>query len=92
MNQLAYCVYILKSLIDETLYTGSTDNVNRRYIKHELKESKYTSKKEHLVLIFYSVFIGKDAKEKAIKLEKYLKSGSGRAFTKRHVLLENQDI
>jgi predicted GIY-YIG superfamily endonuclease len=88
MSQLAHCVYILKSLIDGTLYTGSTNNVSQRYIEHELKGSKYTSKKEHLVLIFYSVFIGKDAKEKAIKLEKYLKSGSGRAFIKRHILLE----
>ena len=49
---------------------------------------KYTGRKEHLILIFYSKFISQDAKEKAIKFEKYLKSGSGRAFIKRHILLE----
>lgn len=86
MKNFVYCVYILQSLLDGTLYTGSTNSVNRRYLEHELKQSKYTSKKEHLVLIFYSIFIGEDAKEKALKFEKYLKSGSGRAFVKRHIL------
>jgi len=86
MQNQAYYVYILKSLLNNTLYTGSTNNVDERYIEHELKKSKYTSKKDHLILIFYSKFIGEDAKDKALEFEKYLKSGSGRAFVKRHIL------
>ncbi|MFC1622680.1 GIY-YIG nuclease family protein [Patescibacteria group bacterium] len=88
MKKYYYYVYILQSLLDKTLYTGSTNDIDWRVIKHNLKMSKYTSKKEHLFLIFYSKFIGKDAKQKALKFEKYLKSGSGRAFIKRHILLE----
>jgi predicted GIY-YIG superfamily endonuclease len=40
-----YYVYILKSLVDETLYIGSTVNLENRFIEHELKRSKYTSRK-----------------------------------------------
>jgi putative endonuclease len=86
MQQYIYYVYILQSLVDNKLYTGMTKNVNERFIEHELKKSKYTSKQEHLVLIYYSVFIGKESKEKAILFEKYLKSGSGRAFAKKHLI------
>ena len=86
MKNYIYYAYLLQSLVDDTLYTGSTSNIDWRFIEHELKRSKYTSRKENWVLIHYSVFIGKDAQLKAIKFEKYLKSGSGRAFIKRHLL------
>jgi len=79
-------VYVLQCLTDKTLYIGSTKDIDWRFIQHELKQSKYTNKKENWVLIYYSVFIGKDAKNKALKFEKYLKSGSGRQFIKRHIL------
>ena len=79
-------VYILKDLLDNKLYIGSTYNVDNRFIEHELKRSKYTSKKDHLILAFYSTFIGKEAKQKALEFEKYLKSGSGRAFVKKHLI------
>ena len=82
-----YYVYVLKSLLDNTLYTGSTNDVDWRTIEHDLKRSKYTGRKDHLTLIFYSKFIGKDAKQKALEFEKYLKSGSGRAFVKKHILI-----
>ncbi len=89
MNKFIYYVYILKSLVDGTLYAGLTTDLRNRFIEHELKKSKYTSKKEDLILIFYSTFIGQDARQKATQFEKYLKSGYGRAFVKRHILVEN---
>lgn len=82
----AYHVYLLQCLIDKTIYIGYTHNLNWRYIQHELKQSNYTSRKDHWVLIYYSTFIGKDSKQKAIKFERYLKSGSGREFIKAHIL------
>lgn len=81
-----HCVYILQCLIDKTLYIGLTNNLNWRYIQHELKQSNYTSRKDHWVLIYYSTFMGKNSKNKAVKFEKYLKSGSGREFIKKHIL------
>lgn len=86
MEYYKYHVYILKNLVDKKLYTGSTYDVDKRFIEHELKRSTYTSKKEHLALKFYATFIGKDAKQKALEFEKYLKCGSGRAFVKRHLI------
>jgi predicted GIY-YIG superfamily endonuclease len=86
MNYLSYFTYILKSLKDESLYYGSTSDLIKRQTEHDSKKSNYTKRKGPFDLIYYSVFIGNDAKEKAIKFEKWLKSGSGRAFVKRHIL------
>jgi predicted GIY-YIG superfamily endonuclease len=86
MSYLSYFTYILKSLKDESLYYGSTSDLSKRQTEHDSKKSNYTKRKGPFDLIYYAVFIGKDAKEKAIKFEKWLKSGSGRAFVKRHIL------
>jgi len=85
MTFFAYYVYVLQSLKDGTLYTGYTNNITRRQLQHDLKQSKYTSKKGPFEMIFHCVFYGKLAKQKAEDFEKYLKSGSGRAFIKRHI-------
>lgn len=81
-----YYVYVLQCLVDKTLYIGMTNDISWRFIQHELKQSKYTGRKEDWVLIYYSTFIGKNAKQKSIEFEKYLKSGSGRQFIRQHIL------
>ena len=89
MTIFTYYVYILQNLQDKTLYTGYTNNITTRQLQHDLKQSKYTARKGQFKMVFHCVFHGEKAKEKAQAFEKYLKSGSGRAFIKRHILNNN---
>jgi len=61
---------------------GCTDNLQDRLRRHKKSEVPATVKRLPLELDFY--FAIKD-KYKAFRLEKYLKSGSGRAFIKKHL-------
>lgn len=69
-------VYILKCC-DGTYYTGCTDNISERLKRHNKGEVLYTSTRLPLELVTYIVFTDK---YKAYNFEKYLKSGSGKAF------------
>ena len=72
-------VYILESLIDPSRhYVGITDDLNARLIKHNKGDVKHTSKYGPWSIKTYIAF---SDETKAIELEKYLKSGSGRAFS-----------
>jgi len=75
-------VYILECC-DGTYYTGCTSNIQDRLKRHAKGENKYTSTRLPVKLIVYTTFYNKYA---AYEFEKYLKSGSGRAFTKRHFI------
>ena len=78
-----YYVYILKSKKDESLYKGVTQNLKQRVEDHNNGSAKYSSSKKPYELIWYCCFKNKT---KALEFEKYLKHGSGHAFTKRHLL------
>jgi predicted GIY-YIG superfamily endonuclease len=69
-------VYILKCS-DETYYVGCTNDINDRLSRHEKGDIKYTSSRLPIKVVHQSVFFDK---YKAYEFEKYLKSGSGRAF------------
>jgi predicted GIY-YIG superfamily endonuclease len=69
-------VYILRAC-DDTSYVGCTTDINRRLNEHNRKKVAYTGDKVPLLLITYIAFSNK---YKAFEFEKYLKSGSGRAF------------
>ena len=76
-------VYILKSKSREnTYYTGITDNVEVRLKRHNFGQSPHTIKSKPWELISYCAFVNKT---QAYKFEKYLKSGSGRAFALKHL-------
>lgn len=67
---------ILESLKNKRLYTGSTNNLKRRFDEHNKKYgSIYTSKNAPFKLIFYEAFINKSD---ALKAEKFFKTGHGR--------------
>ncbi len=72
-------VYILESLDSEHFYT---DDVPARLAKHNAGEVTHTSKYKPWRLKSYVAF--SDEKQ-AIAFEKYLKSGSGRAFAKKRL-------
>ena len=75
-------VYVLQSEIDpEAYYTGLTSDVTRRLDEHNNGHSIHTNKYRPWKL---AVPVGFADPAKAAKFETYLKSGSGRAFAKRH--------
>jgi putative endonuclease len=75
-------VYILESLDSEHFYAGITDDVPARLIKHNAGEVPHTSKYRPWRV---KTFIAFSDATKAFAFEKYLKSGSGRAFAKKHL-------
>jgi predicted GIY-YIG superfamily endonuclease len=79
-----YYIYFLQ-LNNGEIYTGSTNNLEDRVKRHNKKEVFYTSNKLPAKLTSY---IAVPNKYTAFNLEKYFKSGSGRAFIKKHKLLE----
>lgn len=81
MNEFYY-VYILLSEKNTTKhYTGFTENLKSRLKKHNQGEVPHTAKFKPWIIQNYFAF---QSKEKGMAFEKYLKSGSGREFARRH--------
>ena len=73
-------VYILQSQLDNgRSYTGITDDLEARLSKHNSGEVTHTSKFRPWRIKSYIAFT---VEGRALAFEKYLKSGSGRAFAK----------
>ncbi len=73
-------VYILQSLSNnERFYAGITDDLKARLSRHNSGEVTHTSKYGPWRVKTYIAFTDED---RASAFEKYLKSGSGRAFAK----------
>ena len=75
-----YYVYIL-SCSDNKTYLGCCDDLKERIIRHEKGYVPATKDRLPVKLINYFAFLNKYT---AFNFEKYLKSGSGRAFMKKH--------
>jgi predicted GIY-YIG superfamily endonuclease len=69
-------VYILRCA-DGKFYTGCTKDLNDRLHRHQRGSVPATKNRRPVQLITYIAF---DDKYRAFAFEKYLKSGSGRAF------------
>lgn len=78
-------VYIL-TCKDDRFYIGCTDNLRDRMIRYQKGQVPATKDRLPVKLITYFAFSNKYT---AFDFEKYLKSGSGRAFMKRHNLINN---
>ncbi|HPN84930.1 MAG TPA: GIY-YIG nuclease family protein [Victivallales bacterium] len=79
-----YYTYIIQSLEDQNQrYIGFTEDLRKRLDDHNSGKCKHTQKYRPWLLVFYAAF--KD-KQRAYDFEKYLKSGSGHSFSKRHIL------
>ena len=78
-----YYVYILWSN-DGKPYIGCTDNLLERIGRHNKGQVPATKDRLPIKLISYSAFSNKYT---AFNFEKYLKSGSGRAFLKKHEII-----
>jgi putative endonuclease len=77
-----WTVYILKCS-DGSYYTGCTNNIENRLIRHGKGMVHYTKDKLPVVLIRQIIF---NEKHKAYEFEKYLKSGSGAAFRNKRLV------
>ena len=75
-----WTVYIL-NCADGKIYTGCSKNFEDRLIRHQTGQVKATQSRLPVSVILKITFY---CKHKAFAFEKYLKSGSGRAFSKRH--------
>ena len=78
-----FYVYGLESLsFPERRYIGQTDNLRRRLAEHNARKWGHTAKFAPWKLKFYLAF---ETVGQSRKFEKYLKSGSGHTFAKRHL-------
>jgi putative endonuclease len=75
-----FYVYILKSLKNGRLYTGSTNNIERRLHEHNIGQTKYTSKTGPFELVYKEVY---NTKLEATRRERFLKTGKGRELLKQ---------
>jgi putative endonuclease len=81
MNNFHY-VYILQSLSHPNqIYTGITCNLKLRLAEHNMGRVPHTSKFTPWEIRTATAFKNK---KRAVAFERYLKSGSGRAFLHRH--------
>lgn len=75
-----YYVYVLKQKDQHRFYTGSTTNLKRRLAEHKSNINNFTKDKKWNL---YCYFVFKN-ESMARGFEQYLKTGSGRAFSKKH--------
>jgi len=76
-----YYVYSLKC--KDGYYVGCTDNLKDRLKRHQNGQVQATENRLPIKLDFYFATSNKYI---AFNFEKYLKSGSGRAFIKKHFI------
>lgn len=79
-----YYVYSLKCKVG--YYVGCTNDLKDRVEKHKKSYVLATTKRLPVKLEFYFAI---PDKYKAFEFEKYLKSGSGRAFINKHLALKS---
>jgi len=75
-------VYFLR-LNNGDLYVGSTDDLRRRFASHQ--KGHVASTKLFLPLTLKS-YVAVESEVHARKLERYFKSGSGKAFAKKRLI------
>lgn len=74
-----FYVYVLKSLENGRLYTGSTNDLERRLHEHNSGRSKYTKLTKPFELVYKEEY---NTKSEAYRRELFLKTGKGREFLK----------
>ncbi len=72
-----FYTYVLRSKKDGKLYIGQTEDLKSRVEKHNNGLVTATTPRIPLKLVYYEACLDKD---KAIKREKYFKTGFGRRY------------
>jgi predicted GIY-YIG superfamily endonuclease len=80
---MRHYVYRLRSQSHPSFeYTGCTGNLKGRLSQHNSGQVASTRSFRPLLLLFYAAF---DTKSRAYAFERYLKTGSGKAFARKRL-------
>jgi len=77
-----FYTYILKSKKDGNLYIGFTSDLKKRITEHNNKKVEATKNRVPLELVYYEAC---RCQKKAVKRERYFKTGFGRRFLKNRI-------
>jgi len=77
-----YFTYVLRSKKDKNLYIGFTSNLKKRLVEHNNGFVLATKNRRPIELVYYEASRNKD---RALKREKYFKTGFGRRFLKNNI-------
>jgi len=80
---LQWHVYVLKSRSKDFMYVGRTRDISRRFEEHQNGLSQATKAYRPFTL---DLCVSVDTEERAAQLERYFKTGSGRAVLLKHFL------
>ena len=78
-----YFVYFLKSIKTPFRYVGYTSNLKKRLFEHNSGQNKST---KHYLPFELDAYIAVKTEKIAKDLEKYFKTGSGIAFSRKRLL------
>ena len=81
-------VYVLKCS-NGSCYVGCTQDINERLTRHYSGQILHTKSKLQVEVVMYLCFANK---YKAFEFEKYLKTGSGRAFLKKRLYRMSESL
>lgn len=77
-------IYALYNPTSDKIYVGETSDMQRRLAEHnEKRGNHYTAKIPGEWVLIYNESVA--TRSEALKREKQLKSGNGRAFIKTHI-------
>ncbi len=76
-------VYILKSVNTDFLYIGSTNDLKRRLLEHN---EGLTQSTKHYKPFELEAYVAVKSEQQARNLEKYFKTGSGKAILNKRIL------
>ena len=74
-----FYTYVLRSKLDKKLYIGFCGDLRKRFSEHNSGKVESTKPRVPFDLVYYEACLDK---EKAIKREKYFKTGFGRRYLK----------
>jgi len=77
-----YYVYVIRSFKDRKLYIGHTNDLKRRFKEHNSGMIPSTKKRIPFELLYYEAC---NIVDDAVKRERELKTGFGRAYLKRRL-------
>jgi len=77
-----FYTYVLRSMKDKDVYTGSTKDLKLRFEQHNKGSVESTKHRRPFRLIYYEACLDRDD---ATRREKYLKSYHGKMFLKRRL-------
>ena len=80
---MMWYIYFLKSIDFEFRYTGSTNDLKRRFVEHNNKVVQAT---KHYAPFLLEAYVAVQTEKQARQLEKYFKTGSGIAVLNKRIL------